>query len=127
MAERKKVLVAEEAKTTRDMVAFLLANRGYDVTEVSNGREALDKVQTLSPDLVVLSADLSDVSGYDVYSRLRSRRESARLPILLLVAFSDSVAAPTRTLPTPECLISKPFTAHDFLQRVGKVLSGVPS
>jgi len=109
------------------MVAFLLANRGYDVTEVSNGREALDTVQTLSPDLVVLSADLSDVSGYDVYSRLRSRRESARLPILLLVAFTDSVAAPTRTLPTPECLISKPFTAHDFLQRVGKVLSGVPS
>ena len=42
MTERKRVLVAEEAKTTREMVTFLLVNRGYDVTEVSSGREALD-------------------------------------------------------------------------------------
>ena len=126
MSDPKRVLVAEETKTTREMVTFLLANRGYEVTEVSSGKAALDSVAALSPDLVVLSADLSDLSGYDVFSRLRSRRESARLPILLLVAFTDTVSAPTRTLPSPEFLISKPFTAHDFLQRVGKVFSALP-
>lgn len=123
MAERKRVLVAEEAKTTREMLLFLLANRGYEVIEASNGRDALDKAKTLAPDLVVLGAELSELSGYDLYSILKARRASAHMPILLLVAFSDALSAPTRTLPDPEFLLSKPFTAHEFLQRVGKVLS----
>lgn len=126
MADRKRVLIAEETKT-REMLSFLLANRGYEVSTASNGKEALDSARAFAPDLVVLGADLADLSGYDVYSVLRSRRASANLPILLLVSFTDSVAAPTRTLPNPEFLISKPFTAHDFLQRVGKVLAGSPS
>jgi DNA-binding response OmpR family regulator len=123
MAERKTVLVAEEAKTTRKMLSFLLANRGYEVIEATNGREALDKAKTLAPDLVILSAELSELSGYDLYSILKARRASAHMPILLLVAFSNTLRAPTRTLPDPEFLLSKPFSAHEFLQRVRTVLS----
>ena len=122
MAERKRVLIAEEGKTTRDMVSFLLGNRGYEVLEASNGREALDKAETLAPDLVILSAELPELSGYDLYGILKARRAIAHVPILLLVAFSDMLGAPTKTLPAAQFLVSKPFTAHEFLQRVGKVL-----
>ena len=126
MMKRKRVLVVEEGKSTRDMLSFLLANRGYEVSETSSGREALELAISQGPDLVVLAADLSDVSGYDVYRILKGRRASACVPVLLLVAFTDSISAPTRSLPDPEFLLSKPFTAHDFLQRAGKLLSETP-
>ena len=123
MSDRKKVLVAEEAKSTREMLTFLLANRGYEVIEATTGREVLEIVKTFTPDLVVLGADLSDVSGYDVFGILKARPASRQIPVLLLVAFTDAFSAPTRTLPDPEFLLSKPFTAHDFLQRAGKILA----
>ncbi len=126
MTDRKRVLVVEETKTTRDMLCFLLSNRGYDVLEAATGKEALHLVPAFLPDLVVLSADLLDLSGYDVYGILKRRPATSLIPILLLVAFTEMLNAPTRTLPNPEYLLSKPFTAHDFLQRTGKLLSVAP-
>jgi DNA-binding response OmpR family regulator len=126
MTDRKRVLVVEEAKATRDMLSILLASRGHHITQASGGMEALKIAQTRTPDLVVLGADLSGVSGYDVYRILKIQSGSTRLPILLLVDFSDPIHSPTATLPGPECMLSKPFTSHEFLQRVDFLLTDPP-
>lgn len=124
--DRKKILIAEDAETMRETLSFLLANRGYEVAKASNGREALKLAKTFSPDLIVLGAELPEISGYDVYRYLKMDPSSQQIPVLLLVAFTETCDAPTRTLPSSEFLFSKPFTAHDFLQRVQKLLSEAP-
>ncbi len=126
MPDRKRVLIAEDAEKTRETLSFLLANRGYEVAKASNGREVLKLARTFSPDLIVLGAELPEISGYDVYRYLKLDPSSQLTPVLLLVAFTETFDAPTRTLPSAEFLFSKPFTAHDFLQRVRKLLSEAP-
>lgn len=122
----RRIVVAEGTLTTLDTLVFLLSNRGYDVLPATNGREAFDLCRTRKPDLAVLAGELAELSGYEVYRRLRTGDDPCRIPVLLLTAATDSGDLPTRTLPDPEFLISKPFTAHDLLWRVAKALTPTP-
>jgi len=126
MATSKSILIAERAKATQQTLAFLLHNRGYQVHQASNGKEALESARTTAPDLVIVGGELQGLSGYDLYRLLKMDPAASQVPILLLVAATDMADAPTRTLPDPKYLLSKPFTAHDFLRRVGDLLSEAP-
>jgi len=119
----KKVLIVEDVKATRDVMVFLFSNRGYDVTEASDGREALEKIKAILPDLVVLDSEIPGMSGYEVYRSMKEEIALQRIPVLLLVADTDAFEMPTRSIPAAQFLVSKPFKAHDLLQRAGKILA----
>lgn len=119
----KRILVAEDARVTRDTLSFLLSNRGYDVVPSADGKDALAKARELHPDAILLDSDLPEMSGYDVFRALKLDPACNRIPILFLVAKTDAGELMTRSLPAAECLVSKPFTAHDLLQRVTKALA----
>jgi CheY-like chemotaxis protein len=118
----KTVLIAGDPGATRNALCFLLANRGYDVVQASDGREAVEQIRRRHPDLAILEAELSERSGYGVYRLLQEDPETRDIPVLLLVADTAAFSMPTRTLPPVEQLVSIPFTAHDLLQRVGRLL-----
>ena len=118
----KRILVAEDAPVTRDTLSFLLTNRGYDVVESADGKDALSKARTCRPDAILLDSDLPEMSGYDVFRALKLDPACSRIPILFLVAREDAGDLMTRSVSAAECLVAKPFTAHDLIQRVTEVL-----
>jgi len=118
----KRILIAEDAPVTRDTLSFLLSNRGYQVVESSNGKDALAKARELLPDAILLDSDLPELSGYDVFRALKMDPSCKRIPIIFLVAGQDADDLMTRSVPAAEFLVPKPFTAHDLIQRVMKVL-----
>jgi CheY-like chemotaxis protein len=117
----KRILLAEDHRATRDVVSFLLIHRGFQVTQVDNGQDALDQTRMLHPDLLILDSEMPEKSGYDVLRALKYDDACKNIPVLFLVANTDA-ADLTRSVPPAEFLVSKPFTAHDLLQRVMKVL-----
>src|SRR5437868_610536 len=117
----KKILVAEDMQATREVVRFLLSNRGFDVIEATNGIEALERTRSQLPDLLILDSDMPEKSGYDVLRALKYDDACKKIPVLFLVASADAIDV-TRSIPSAEFLVPKPFTAHDLLQRVLKVL-----
>ena len=114
----KRILVAEDAQVTRDTLSFLLSNRGYEVVEAEDGRDALERTRRLLPDAILLDSDLPKMSGYDVFRALKMDPSTRHIPILFLVAGGDAEELMTKSVPAAECLVSKPFTAHDLIQRV---------
>lgn len=118
----KRVLVAEDTRVTRDALSILLKNRGYEVVESSEGRDALAKARELLPDAILLDSDLPEMSGYDVFRALKLDEACKRIPIVFMVARLDAEELMTRSVPAAEFLMAKPFTAHDLMQRVSKVL-----
>jgi CheY-like chemotaxis protein len=120
----KKILVAEDAPVTRDTLSFLLSNRGYDVVESADGNDALAKARKYLPDAILLDSDLPEMSGYDVFRALKLDPACSRIPILFLVAHESAEELMTRSVPAAEFLVSKPFMAHDLIQRVTQVLDG---
>jgi len=120
---RKKVLIVEDVKTTREGLRLLLSNRDHDVLEAVDGKEGLEIARSTPPDLIILDAELPELSGYDVYSLLKKDPALQRIPVLFLVADTDSFDMPTRSIPPAQFLVSKPFKAHDLMDRVARILS----
>jgi CheY-like chemotaxis protein len=122
----KRILIAEDAPVTRDTLSFLLSNRGYEVVESADGKDALAKARALLPDAILLDSDLPELSGYDVFRALKLDPACKRIPIIFLVADCNADELMTRSVPPAECLVPKPFTAHDLIQRVAKAMEKSP-
>ena len=83
MAPRLRILLAEEHVATRDLVALALG-RAHRVDSVTTGREALARAARDRPELIVLSATLSDIPGAELIGALRRLPGLGRVPILAL-------------------------------------------
>ncbi|MBP1620323.1 MAG: response regulator receiver protein [Acidobacteria bacterium] len=68
-----RVLVADDSKVFRALVVEALREKGWDVVEAANGRDAIEHALTNRPQLLILDALMPLVSGFDVILRLREK------------------------------------------------------
>jgi CheY-like chemotaxis protein len=85
----QRVLLVEDEENLRRLLRDVLERSGFVVSEAGDGIEALEQIDRSAPDIVVLDLDLPKLDGYGVLRRLRSRRETAALPVLVLTAKGD--------------------------------------
>jgi len=85
----QRVLLVEDEENLRRLLRDVLERSGFVVSEAGDGIEALEQIDKSAPDIVVLDLDLPKLDGYGVLRRLRSRRETASLPVLVLTAKGD--------------------------------------
>ena len=83
------VLLVEDEEPLRRVLKDLLERDGFSVVEAKDGVEALDQVDRVGPDLVVLDLNLPRLDGFAVLTHLRARQATANLPVLVLTAKGD--------------------------------------
>ena len=115
-----KLLLVDDEDNLRSMLEAALRHSGFDVHPVANGRDAIDAVGTVQPDLIVLDVMLPDLDGFDVCKRLRSSGD--RTPVLFLTA-RDTTEDRVRglTLGGDDYLV-KPFSLEELVARITAVL-----
>jgi two-component system chemotaxis response regulator CheY len=111
-----KVLVVDDDPWTRTMMTALLAGEGFAVLEAKNGEEGLEMSARLTPDVVLLDLALPTLSGLDVLRELRSKPATAKIPVLVVSAYSDLLAQEDadRVAGT----LRKPFDYDQLVQQV---------
>ena len=82
----KKVLVADDKATGRELVRTVLENGGYEVFEASDGVEALLRAREENPDLIILDIHMPGRDGFGVVEELRKDSQFAETPIIALTA-----------------------------------------
>ncbi|MCX7927405.1 MAG: response regulator [Candidatus Omnitrophica bacterium] len=82
-----KVLVTDDEKDFRDLLAFWLKSKGYDVITASNGIEAVEKIKQESPDVVFLDLNMPDKYGTDTLKEIKSFNKD--LPVIIISAHVD--------------------------------------
>jgi two-component system response regulator (stage 0 sporulation protein F) len=82
---RRKVLIADDDDDSREMLAFLLEDEGWEVTEVRDGREALETVINERPDLLILDNRMPELTGAEVYQHLQAK--GINLAVVLATAY----------------------------------------
>jgi len=114
------LLVVDDEDNLRSMLEAALRYEGFDVRAASSGRDALDEVETQSPDLIVLDVMMPDLDGFEVCRRLRN--DGVRTPVLFLTA-RDATDDKVRglTLGGDDYLV-KPFSLDELVARITAVL-----
>ena len=88
---KQKVLVVDDEPDTLELIGFNLRNAGYEVVTAADGAEALRKVRSTAPDLVILDLMLPEIDGLHVCKLLQVDPNTARIPILMLTAKAAEV------------------------------------
>ena len=78
-----KTLIVDDDPNIREVLSVLLSSEGYDVTEAENGTMALEKVNSMAFDIVILDIMMPDMDGIEVCRRIR---EKSSVPVLFLTA-----------------------------------------
>jgi adenylate cyclase len=120
--ERPLILAADDEPANRALLRKLLAHRGYDVVEASDGEAALDAVTEHEPDLVCLDVMMPKVDGVEVCRRLRARPECAGLPILLLTALNRAEDKARGLDAGANDFLSKPFDESELSARIHSLM-----
>ncbi|MHB1527628.1 MAG: response regulator transcription factor [Candidatus Dormibacteria bacterium] len=122
---RASVLVVDDERKIRDVVARYLEAAGFAVLVADSGQKALEVVAQARPDLVVLDLMLPDLSGEEV---LRSVRTLAEVPIIVLTAKSSEEDRVANLRQGADDYLVKPFSPRELVARVEAVLrrSGPP-
>lgn len=119
---KPKVLVVEDEEALSVLLRYNLESEGYDVETVDRGDEAEIRLKENLPDIVVLDWMLPGLSGIELCRRLRARKETERLPVLMLTARSEE-AERVRGLSTgADDYMVKPFSVPEFVARVRALL-----
>ncbi len=116
----ERLLLVDDEDNLRSMLEAALRHSGFEVHPAANGRDALEAVPEVKPDLVVLDVMLPDLDGFDVCQRLRSTGD--RTPVLFLTA-RDATEDKVRglTMGGDDYLV-KPFSLDELVARIHAVL-----
>ena len=118
-----KILVVDDFQSNVLLLKALLGREGFNIIYAMNGTEALEKVKSESPDLVLLDVMMPDMDGFEVAGRLKVEPSQAEIPIIFLTALNDSASVVKGFQLGANDFISKPFRREELLIRVEHQLS----
>jgi len=118
----KRVLLVEDEEPLRRVMKDLLEREGFIVHEAGDGVIALDEVDRLAPDLVVLDLNLPRLDGYGVLSHLRARPATQKIPVIVLTAKGDEESEVRVFEYGASDYLTKPFRARALSARIHSLL-----
>jgi len=124
MAQDKKVVVCiEDEPEMIDLVKLILGRKGFDLIGAVGGREGLETVRKLKPDLVLLDLMMPDMDGWEVYQQMKADEALKDIPVVVVTAKAQSIDKVLGLhIAKVDDYVTKPFGPQELLQSVNKVL-----
>jgi DNA-binding response OmpR family regulator len=116
------VLIIEDERDIRDLLAFHLEREGYTVAKAGNGADGLRLARAASPDLILLDLMLPEMDGFEVCRRLRQDPATQAVPLVMLTARGDEVDRVLGLELGADDYVVKPFSPREVVARVRAVL-----
>jgi len=120
--EGRKILVVDDNVDNVKLLAAHLRLAGYQVATALSGEEALQKVETEFPDLILLDVVMPGLNGYQVCSRLKEDKATQFIPIVMVTALQEKEDRLKGLEAGADDFLSKPFDEHELMARVKSLL-----
>ena len=127
MAEpkRKRVLIVEDSDSLQLMMKWGISNAGYDVDLASDGKEAIQMVQSSNPDLILLDVMMPGLNGFAVCRQLRDNEKTKHTPIVIITALTAALDSEEAKLCGANEVLVKPVSRDDLVKKVRGYLGSV--
>ncbi len=119
---RAKILVVDDSRTQLDWLVAVLEKEGYAVQTALDGKDAIRKVRTESPDLVLLDMVLPDMSGLEVLRLIKPTDDSQFLPVIIQSSKSDIESKVEGLRIGAHDFLVKPFAEQELVARCANML-----
>lgn len=119
----KRVLIADDKETSRELIRTVLEGSGYEVSEANDGIDALKAARELRPDLVILDLHMPGLDGFGVLAELRRDSDFTRTPIMALTASAMQGDRERAMVAGFDSYVSKPIPLSTLRQEVLRLLS----
>jgi len=118
-----RVVCVEDDPEMIELIGLILGRRNFELTGAVGGREGLETVRRVRPDLVLLDLMMPEMDGWEVYQQIKADRELARIPVIVVTAKAQSIDRVLGIhLAKVDDYITKPFGPQELLASVRKVL-----
>lgn len=119
----KKILIVDDEPNIVISLEFLMKKEGFEVAVANDGDEALAKVASFNPDLLLLDVMMPKKSGFEVCEALRGDSQRAGLKIVMLTAKGRDTEVAKGLALGADAYVTKPFSTKDLVAKVKEMLA----
>jgi DNA-binding NtrC family response regulator len=118
MTDSPTILIVDDELFNLDLLEQELETGGYRIATAGNGKEALEKAEAESPDLVLLDIIMPGIDGFEVCRRLKASDSTADIPVIFMTALSDVEDKVKAFAAGGVDYVTKPFQSEEVMSRV---------
>jgi two-component system, OmpR family, alkaline phosphatase synthesis response regulator PhoP len=121
----KKILVVDDERQIVKLVEINLHKAGYTVVTAYDGVEALEKVDSEKPDMIVLDVMMPRMNGFDVLKRLQANPATEHIPVIMLTAKAQDADIFAGWQSGVSSYLTKPFNPRELLTFVQRIFESL--
>lgn len=121
----KKILAVDDERHIVRLVQVNLERQGYEVVTAFDGKEALEKIASENPDLVVLDVMMPYMDGFEVLQTIRKNPETRELPVIMLTAKAQDADVFRGWQQGVDCYLTKPFNPMELITFVRRIFKSL--
>ncbi len=118
-----RILVVEDTPANIQMLSSTLKEKGYQISVATNGRQALEIVARLRPDLILLDVMMPEMDGFETCRHLKESAATQDIPVIFLTARTETADLVRGFEVGAVDYVAKPFNSHELLARVNTHLT----
>ncbi len=117
-----KILIAEDERDIRDLIAFTLQFAGHQVLTANNGEEAVQITLAEIPDLVLTDVRMPKMTGYEACKLIKANPATQHIPVIFLSAKGQEAEVQTGLDSGGDEYLLKPFAPDQLTRKVAEIL-----
>jgi adenylate cyclase len=118
-----RILVVDDTPANIQSLAAILKQNGYQISVATNGRQALEVLERVQPDLILLDVIMPEMDGFETCRRLKSSESWKQIPVIFLTAKTETTDIVQGFELGAVDYVAKPFNPHELLARVNTHLT----
>lgn len=120
---KKKILVNEDEESLLKLQSILLTIRGYTVEGAMDGQAALEAVETMNPDLILLDIMLPKIDGLEVCRQVKANEATRHIPVVMLTAKKYPADRVMGEQAGADAYRTKPYKSEMVIETIQRLLS----
>ncbi len=118
-----RVVCIEDEQEMIELVKLILGRQNIEVVGALGGEEGLQKIEQVTPDLVLLDLMMPEMDGWEVYQKMKASETMRDIPVIVVTAKAQSIDRVLGLhIARVDDYITKPFGPHELLESVQKVI-----